>query len=57
MWLFVPIQEKIQAFMASIAQYPFQEGVSLNPANISYQSLAVKQAMMKLQKLTPPPAN
>ncbi|MNR41209.1 hypothetical protein D3C85_1595700 [compost metagenome] len=53
----MPIQEKIQAFMASIAQYPFQEGVSLNPANISYQSLAVKQAMMKLQKLTPPPAN
>ncbi|UVE19541.1 arylsulfatase [Pseudomonas sp. LS44] len=54
MWLFVPVQAQIQAFMATIPQYPFQEGVSLNPANISYQSLAVKQAMMKLQKLAPP---
>ncbi len=55
LWLFVPIQAQIQKFMATIPQYPFQEGVNLNPANISYQSLAVTRALMKLQKLSPPP--
>ncbi|MCY1285391.1 choline-sulfatase [compost metagenome] len=54
MWLFVPIQAEIQQFLATIPQYPFQEGVSLNPANISYQSLAVKRALSSLQKA---PAN
>ncbi|MDD2058523.1 arylsulfatase [Pseudomonas putida] len=53
MWLFVPAQAQIQKFMATIPQYPFQAGASLNPASISYQSLAVKQAMSKLQKLEP----
>lgn len=57
MWLFVPIQTQIQKFMATIAQFPFQEGVSLNPANINYQSLAAKQAMMKLQQMSPRPAS
>ncbi|MBM7061859.1 arylsulfatase [Pseudomonas sp. UL073] len=54
LWLFVPVQAQVQKFLATIPGYPFQEGVNLNPANISYQSLAVKQAMMKLQKLSPP---
>lgn len=56
LWLFVPIQAEIQKFMATIPQYPFQPGINLNPANISYQSLAAKQAMMQLQKLAPAPA-
>lgn len=56
LWLFVPIRAEIQKFMATIPQYPFQEGENLNPANINYQSLAAKQAMMRLQKLLPPPA-
>ncbi|MFK8402350.1 arylsulfatase [Pseudomonas sp. BGr12] len=55
MWLFVPVQAEIQKFMATIPQYPFQEGASLNPANINYQSLQIKRALMQLQKLTPPP--
>ena len=54
-WLLVPIQAKVKAFMATLGQYPFQEGVSLNPGNINYQSLAVKKALMGLQK--PAPAN
>ncbi|MBD9676566.1 arylsulfatase [Pseudomonas sp. PDM18] len=56
LWLFVPIRAEIQKFMATIPQYPFQEGENLNPANINYQSLAAKQAMMRLQNLTAPPA-
>ncbi|MNZ79441.1 Sulfatase [compost metagenome] len=54
MWLYVPVQAEIQKFMATIPQYPFQPGVNMNPANISYQSLAFKQALMKLQNV---PAN
>lgn len=53
MWLFVPIQGVIKKFMGTMTQYPFQEGVNLNPANISYQSLSVKQALMKLNNLAP----
>jgi arylsulfatase len=51
-WLLVPIQAKVQAFLATLSKYPFQEGASLNPGNINYQSLAVKKALMGLQ----PPA-
>ncbi|MDT4877000.1 hypothetical protein FQZ97_1124880 [compost metagenome] len=54
MWLFVPVQAEIQKFMATIPQYPFQPGFNMNPANINYQSLAFKQALMKLQNV---PAN
>ncbi|MNF02890.1 hypothetical protein D3C80_2021090 [compost metagenome] len=53
MWLFVPVQAEIQKFMATLPQYPFQPGVSLNAAGINYQSLALKQALMKLQNATP----
>ncbi|MNP15564.1 Sulfatase [compost metagenome] len=53
MWLFVPVQAEIQKFMATIPQYPFQPGVSLNAAGINYQTLALKQALMKLQNATP----
>jgi arylsulfatase len=49
-WLLVPIQVKVKAFMATLGQYPFQEGVSLNPGSINYQSLAVKKALMGLHK-------
>ena len=39
MWLFVPVQEEVQKFLASLSDYPFQEGQSLNAAGINYQSL------------------
>jgi arylsulfatase len=39
MWLFVPIQDEIQKFLASIEGYPFQEGMSLNAGGINYRSL------------------
>ncbi|MBO3273992.1 arylsulfatase [Pseudomonas sp. Milli4] len=50
MWLFVPVQAEIKKFMATLGQYPFQEGENLNPANINYQSLAIRKALMGLQK-------
>ncbi|MNP23979.1 hypothetical protein D3C76_1167100 [compost metagenome] len=51
MWLFVPVQDKVKQFMATIPQYPFQEGVTFGVGNINYQSLAVRKAMMGLQQL------
>ncbi|MNO70259.1 Inner membrane protein YejM [compost metagenome] len=50
MWLFVPVQAEIKKFLATLGQYPFQEGENLNPANINYQSLAIRKALMGLQK-------
>ena len=37
-WLFVPVQQKVKEFLATIPQYPFQEGSSLNAANINYMT-------------------
>lgn len=47
LWLFVPVQAKVQRFLASLNQYPFQQGISLNVAGINYQSLAVKKALLE----------
>ena len=52
-WLLVPIKAKVGAFLGTLSQYPFQEGVSLNVGSINYQSLAVKKALMDLKKAPP----
>jgi len=52
-WLFVPVQDKVQKFLATLSQYPFQEGVNLNPANINYQSLKAAKVMQQVQQLKP----
>jgi arylsulfatase len=49
MWLFVPVQEEIQKFLATIEGYPFQEGLSLNPSNINYRSLKTMKIMEQLK--------
>jgi len=51
LWLFVPIQEKLKGFMSTITQYPFQEGSSLNVANINYMMLKAMGALKRLQEL------
>ena len=51
MWLFVPVQNQIKAFLQSIPNFPFQEGGALNPAGINYQSLKAAQALQRLQDL------
>jgi len=52
-WLFVPVQDKVQKFLATLSQYPFQEGVNLNPANINYQTLKAAKVMQQVQQLKP----
>jgi arylsulfatase len=49
MWLFVPIQDQIQQFLATIPEYPFQEGMSLNAGNINYQSLRAMRILQEIE--------
>jgi hypothetical protein len=55
-WLFVPIQEKIHEFLGTMADYPFEEGVSLGPANINYLTLKAAAVMQRLKDLNSLPA-
>jgi arylsulfatase len=50
MWLFVPVGEEIQKFLATIPGYPFQEGQALNAGGINYQSLKAFNIMKQLKK-------
>ncbi len=51
MWIFVPIQTVIKEFLATIPDYPFQKGSSLNAAGINYGTLEQMKAMERLQEL------
>ena len=51
MWLFVPVQAQVKNFLASIPQYPFQEGASLNAAGINYQTLKAAAALKRLEEI------
>ncbi len=48
MWLFVPIQQKVAAFIGSLEDYPMQEGMALNPAGINYRSLKAMKVLDQL---------
>ena len=50
-WLFVPVQQKLQEFFVTIPQFPFQEGANLNAAGINYQTLKAAQALKRLQEM------
>jgi arylsulfatase A-like enzyme len=50
-WLFVPVQQKLGAFLKTLPEYPFQQGSSLNAAGINYDSLKAMQAMKRLNEL------
>jgi arylsulfatase A-like enzyme len=54
LWLFIPMGQKIAEFMATIPQFPFQDGPGFNPADINYQSLKAMQALKQLQSLVSP---
>ncbi len=54
LWTFVPAQLKIKEFLATIPDYPFQEGSSLNAAGINYTTLKAAEALKKLQTLSSP---
>jgi arylsulfatase len=51
LWAFVPAQNYIKQFMATIPGYPFQEGSSLNAAGINYTTLRLQDTLKRLQTL------
>jgi arylsulfatase len=51
LWTFVPAQGYIKDFLATIPDYPFQEGSSLNAAGINYGTLKALKALDRLQQL------
>ncbi len=51
LWLFVPVQNKLKEFLATIPQYPFQEGSSLSADGINYNSLKAAEALKKLEDI------
>jgi arylsulfatase len=50
MWLFVPIQTKVQQFLGSLDGYPFQPGSSLSAAGINYRSLKAMKILKEMEK-------
>jgi len=50
MWLFVPVADQIQQFLASLEGYPFQQGQTLNPGGINYRSLQALKVLDEIQK-------
>jgi arylsulfatase len=55
-WLFVPVQQKLKAFLMTLPEYPSQKGSSLNAAGINYNSLEALQAMKRLHQIETLPA-
>jgi arylsulfatase len=58
-WLFVPVQQKLKDFLVTVPEFPFQEGSSLNAANINYTTLKAAAALKRLKELESlsPPSN
>ncbi len=50
MWLFVPVQVEIQKFLSTLADYPFQEGMSLNAGGINYQSIKALKILEQIEE-------
>jgi arylsulfatase len=50
MWLFVPIQAKVQEFLASLDGFPFQSGSSLSASGINYRTLKAMKILKEMEK-------
>jgi len=42
---------KLKEFLITLPQFPFQEGSSLNAANINYSTLKAAAALKRLQEI------
>ncbi|MFO0911324.1 MAG: sulfatase-like hydrolase/transferase, partial [Pirellulales bacterium] len=50
-WLFIPVQQKLRSFLTTLPEFPFQQGSSLNAANINYNTLRAVEVMQRLQQM------
>jgi arylsulfatase len=53
LWIGVPVQKEVEKFLATLPAYPFQEGVSANPAGFNYQSYKAMQLGKQLEGVKP----
>jgi arylsulfatase len=51
LWTFVPAQGYIKRFLATLSEFPFQQGSSLNAAGINYNTLKAAAALKRLHEL------
>ncbi|MGH9163710.1 MAG: arylsulfatase, partial [Vicinamibacteraceae bacterium] len=51
MWLFIPIQDKLDAFLRDFEKYPHQGGAPISPGGINYQALAMRDALRRLKEM------
>ena len=47
----MPVQQKLKEFLVPLPEFPFQEGSSLNAANINYTTLKAAAALKRLKEL------
>ena len=50
-WPFVPVHGQVKNFLVTIPEYPFQQGSSLNAAEINYQTLKAAKALQRLKEI------
>ena len=53
MWINVPIRKEVEKFLATLPQYPFQEGQIMNPAGFNYQTYKAMQMVKQLEGVKP----
>ncbi|MDB5392443.1 MAG: sulfatase [Planctomycetaceae bacterium] len=51
MWLYVPIQQRMQAFLDTGKEFPFRPGSNINVGNINYTTLKANEVLGQLQKV------
>jgi arylsulfatase A-like enzyme len=53
MWIGVPVRKEVEKFLATLPEYPFQEGQSMNPASFNYQTYKGMQMVKQLEGVKP----
>jgi arylsulfatase A-like enzyme len=53
MWIGVPVRKEVEKFLATLPEYPFQEGQNMNPAGFNYQTYKGMQMVKQLEGVKP----
>jgi arylsulfatase A-like enzyme len=53
LWINVPIRKEVEKFLATLPEYPFQEGQNMNPAGFNYQTYKGMQMVKQLEGVKP----
>ena len=51
MWLFVPVGNQVQEFMATLKDYPRQESQVLNPGNINQNTYMLQGKLQQIEQI------